>query len=225
MKNWLRDRIIADRSLTVLFCLLIALLFIGYPIFGHMPAISVVLDVLFSLTLLVAAAAVVPARGPWGWVLALFAALAIVGQWFSAVLPSPADAVLIVVFLGFAIAGLLSRTFEDGPVTVHRISGALSAYVLLGLAWAFIYAIIEENAPGSFNVGAIPLDDVVGRARCMLYFSYVTLTTLGYGDITPISQPARSLALLEALTGQIYLVVLVARLVSLHVTRPSSDDN
>jgi len=97
-------------------------------------------------------------------------------------------------------------------VTAQRVQGAVAAYLLLGLAWAAAYAFVAALAPGAFAT-ARPEST---HSRSYLYFSFVTLTTLGYGDITPVHHAARSLAMLEALTGQLYPAILIARLVTLH---------
>ncbi len=92
--------------------------------------------------------------------------------------------------------------------------GGISVYLLLGIIWAALYREMEILSPGSF---AGP-DDSLGFSN-FIYFSYVTLTTLGYGDILPVTQKARSLAILEAITGVVFLGTLIARLVSLYTTR------
>jgi hypothetical protein len=84
-------------------------------------------------------------------------------------------------------------------------------YLLLGLVWGVIYATIEMHAPGSF-AGTLRLDE---RLSDWVYYSFVTLTTVGYGDITPLSMAARAVAMLEALVGQLYPAIIIARLVSL----------
>ena len=93
---------------------------------------------------------------------------------------------------------------------------------MIGFIWASAYFVLEAYSPGSFELDGIALTTRTESLEAMLskcfYSSYVTLTTLGYGDVKPTSPPAQSLAYVEALTGQLYLAVLVARLVALHVT-------
>ncbi|PRQ05443.1 Ion channel [Enhygromyxa salina] len=101
-------------------------------------------------------------------------------------------------------------TIRARQVTVDTIFAALSGYYLLGFAWALIYAIADIALPGSFNVALV--DGV--RLDRALYFSFVTLTTLGFGDTTPTHPLTQALVGMQALIGQIYLVVLVARLVA-----------
>jgi voltage-gated potassium channel Kch len=108
-------------------------------------------------------------------------------------------------------AVVLAQTFRAGPVNVHRIQGAVAAYLLLGLAWTLAYELVAFRAAGAFSgtgLGGAERPDFI-------YFSFVTLTTVGYGDVTPVDPVARSLAVAEALTGQLYPAILLARLVSL----------
>jgi hypothetical protein len=108
---------------------------------------------------------------------------------------------------------LLSQIFRTGIVTSARIQGAIAVYLLLGLGWAHCYQIADRLTPGSFQSSVGSHFTVVE----WYYYSFATLTTLGYGDIVPIKAISRSLATGEALTGQLYLTVLIARLVALEV--------
>jgi hypothetical protein len=106
---------------------------------------------------------------------------------------------------------VLAQAFRKGPVSVHRIQGAVAGYLLLGLGWALAYQLVTLLAAGAFVSSGPAGPD---RYR-WVYFSFVTLTTVGYGDVTPVHPVARSLALMEALTGQLYPAILLARLVAL----------
>jgi hypothetical protein len=109
------------------------------------------------------------------------------------------------------IATLLLQIFRNkGPVTPVSIQAAIAVYLLFGTAWANAYLIAIQQDPHSFQ-STVPLSS--SSPEEWLYYSFVTLTTVGYGEITPLSQAARSLAVGEALTGQLYLAVLIARLV------------
>ena len=112
---------------------------------------------------------------------------------------------------------ILSHVLRAERVSREKIFGALSVYLLLGVIWSLLFIMVDFLVPGSFRYGQ---DRALTGAE-MVYYSFVTLTTLGYGDIVPVSPSARSLATLEALTGQLYLTVLVARLVGLHITHSS----
>jgi voltage-gated potassium channel Kch len=103
-------------------------------------------------------------------------------------------------------------------VTRQTISAAIVVYLLIALMWTFIYRLMENLYPASFAIAHSKLMDA---ENLYLYFSLVTITTLGYGDITPIGRQVTSLAVLEAITGQIYLVVVVAWFVGMYVSRKS----
>ena len=122
--------------------------------------------------------------------------------------------------LGTSLASLfvflvvvLTLTFRSGVINFHRIQGAVAAYLLLGVLWAHAYALLASLRPDAFSGARIAGEG----PRGFLYFSFVTLTTVGYGDILPLHPVARSLAMLEAVIGSLYLAILVARLVSLSV--------
>jgi len=118
-------------------------------------------------------------------------------------------------FLGYVTQVLLRHVIQADRVDAEMIYGAIAGYLLLGLVWAMLYAVIETLHPGSFARTAT--DGDIRPWSDLLYYSFVTLTTLGYGDVLPLSTRVRSLAILEAITGVFYVAVLVARLVSLHI--------
>jgi len=111
------------------------------------------------------------------------------------------------------LALILGQTLRAGPITYHRLQGAVAAYLLLGVIWAHAYALVGTLSAGAFSGPVSPADG----PRGFYYFSFVTLATLGYGDVLPVHPAARSLATLEAVTGTLYLAILLARLVSLAV--------
>ncbi len=126
----------------------------------------------------------------------------------------------IIVFAILVIA-LSEDVFRDGPVDMNRIVGALCIYFVLGLVWALIYSLLETVQPGSFRFyDAVGGENLVqDKVNEFIYFSSVTLTTLGYGDIVPISRPARMFASLEAIVGQLYVAIIIARMVGLHISQ------
>jgi hypothetical protein len=128
----------------------------------------------------------------------------------------------LMLLIGFFAVAILSYVLGSGKVTWDKIYGAICAYLLLGYAWTFAYSLIVEMQPESFMSLTSPLPhDIVGRVMQLRYFSFVTLATVGYGDIVPHAPAARTLALLEAILGQFYLVALVGRLVGLHIVHGS----
>ncbi|MBU1156940.1 MAG: potassium channel family protein [Proteobacteria bacterium] len=125
-------------------------------------------------------------------------------------------------FLGIVIFSILKDVMTQKEVSFDTISGSLNGYLLIGMMWGFAYQAVESAWPGSFAIaeGVHKLAGVsayVGpQLSSLFYFSFVTITTTGYGDITPLSTIAGQLAITESVVGQFYMVVLVARLVSLH---------
>jgi voltage-gated potassium channel len=129
----------------------------------------------------------------------------------------PGGQISAVILLMLGTLTCFRTAFSPGPVDRERLSAALSLYLLLGLIFALVFTVFAELRPGSFHYAAAPSANFVTRPLAdMFYFSFVTLATLGYGDIVPLSPSARGLAILEAIIGQMYLVVVVARLVSLY---------
>ncbi|MDJ0975209.1 MAG: ion channel [Planctomycetota bacterium] len=119
------------------------------------------------------------------------------------------------VFVGYLAFATLAYVLHAKRVDANVIFAALCVYLLIGFLCGGLYYLIELVASDPRGLtGNLWMDDA--RSEC-LYFSFVTLTTLGYGDISPMAHPARSLAIVQALIGQLYLVTLIARLVALHI--------
>ncbi|MEN6373944.1 MAG: potassium channel family protein [Smithella sp.] len=122
--------------------------------------------------------------------------------------------IAIVFFLGYAVVTILFYLIRQEEVTADMMMAGASEYILIGILWACFYVLIETVYPGSFNFAGAKTD-----RSGFLYFSFVTLTTTGYGDVLPVSVQARSLAMLEMITGQLFIAMTVARLVSLYTVR------
>jgi hypothetical protein len=122
-------------------------------------------------------------------------------------------------FIAYVLGLILSFIVRQHRVTTDVIMAAVCGYFLLGLMWAFIYFFVEAALPGSFQLaqGASDADNK------FIYFSFVTMTTIGYGDVLPLSNAARSLAVLEAVMGQLYLAVTIARLVGIQISQAQVD--
>ena len=124
----------------------------------------------------------------------------------------------------------LQSILRQRRVSADTIVGGINAYLLFALCFMLIHALVELVAPGAYSLGGATLaEHVLGPDRSegfatMLYFSFVTITTLGYGDIVPVSGTAKMVASAQALFGQIYLAVFVARLVALHVAGARDDE-
>lgn len=111
---------------------------------------------------------------------------------------------------GFVCYHLLRYALQAGAVDVEKIAAAANVYLFFGLIWRDLYSLTNILIPGAFNTELLSQTD-------FLYYSFVTLSTLGYGDIAPVIGPAKALAFMEAIVGQLYLTILVARLVGLHI--------
>jgi len=150
--------------------------------------------------------------------IAVVIVIALVLHWTARTTPSIVlaqwQALFVILSFGMLALVILGQVFRDGPVTYHRIQGAIAAYLLLGVTWAGAYELTALHFPEAFTGS---LGSSAGLTNNWLYFSYATLSTVGYGDIVPIHPVARSLAVMEALVGQLYPAILIARLVSQEV--------
>jgi len=131
-----------------------------------------------------------------------------------------ASLLLGIATIAFVCVVLLMGIYKHPRITAASVSASLVVYLFLGIIWATAFFLAETSAPGSFY----GLDTAASAAtrRELFYYSFVTLTTVGYGDIGPVSPVARSLAITEAIVGQLYLVVLVASLVGMFLSERSS---
>jgi len=126
------------------------------------------------------------------------------------------DLLAILGFCLLAVAIKLRRVLlSSGAITLNRVVGALCLYLLLGVIWAIMFEFVELARPGAFDYHGQQVGEPIEQ---MLYYSFVTLTTLGYGDIAPIDPVARTLSYLEAVIGHLYVAVLVAGLVGRRVS-------
>jgi voltage-gated potassium channel len=128
-----------------------------------------------------------------------------------------ASMILAIVFLVFVTRVFIWTVMTDATVTADTLVGAVAAYLLIGITYGLGYGLLEQLIPGSFR-------DTVQPGRTLhpaefIFFSFVTLTTVGYGDIIPWGGHARSLVILESVTGIMYPAVFIGRLIGLHISR------
>jgi voltage-gated potassium channel len=128
------------------------------------------------------------------------------------------DIVYIILF-SLVTYSVLSSVVREQKISDSTLYGAICGYLLIGLLWSTIYALIYSLHPQSFNLGnpAEHLKAMGLKIQYFIYYSFVTLSTLGYGDITPVNNAAKTFAWFEAVIGQIYLTVWIAQLVGLHI--------
>ncbi|HVN85532.1 MAG TPA: potassium channel family protein [Candidatus Binatia bacterium] len=225
--TWLPRFSAADRGLSILLLFLCLMVFVVHPL-NELAAVGpVMIGVSFSLLLISGVGAVSRsqlARAVVGaLVLANLAARWMRLSFESTTLPV-LDGFFGALFCGVTAIIVLTEVFREGAITLNRIQGAIAAYLLFGLFWAFGYELVALRWPTAFAsaspVGVSPNEDLSSR---FIYFSLVTLTTMGYGDITPVHPIARSLATLEALVGQLFPAILLARLVSMELYHRQSE--
>jgi len=184
---------------------------------------------LFTIAILLAGVYAVSRRRRVFWlgVAMALAALGIEGGVHAR--PSPAlvliNFALSMSFFLFLGSVILYAILDEANVTLDTILGGICVYLLLGIGWSVAYSFLEYLQPGSFLIGGQHLASGLRadefRLEDLIYFSFVTLTTVGFGDILPATHPARALAAAEAVVGSLYLAVFVARLVGLHMVHQS----
>lgn len=204
----------------------LGLLFTCAPLVEEIKEGDLIISVLLSLVLLSAVLAVASRR--WAFIVAILLLIpAIAGRWVNHfrpdVVPPPVFLTAALFLVAFVTANLLRFVLRAPSVTLEVLCASISAYLMLGLIWTIAYWLVDQLTPGgafSFNTNAGPrsMNGFTG-----FYFSFITLSTVGYGDITPISRIARWLAAMEAMTGLLYVAVLIARLVSLYSAPRSTE--
>ncbi len=209
-----------ERSLTALLILLIVWMFIIIPTTRNGYVLDLISTLVFSL-LLLAGLFTMARHKIVQWISGGFVISSIIVRLARLVFGVSGlaswDALLTVMSVVGMVIVVLWQVYRDGPVTGHRVRGAIAAYLLIAVFFAFSYAFISHLAAGSFQLPAWVSESGPERTEAFLYFSMVALTTVGFGDITAIHPFARSLVMLEALIGQLYPAILIARLVTLEI--------
>ena len=133
-----------------------------------------------------------------------------------------ASQIISIVFLMLTVVFIFTYLIKSKQVTANTLYASLSGYLLISVLWATVYTMIEIIEPGSFSLSLMEEsggDSIQFEFVYSIYYSLVTITTLGYGDIIPATAPARMFAAIEAVIGQIYIAVIVARLVGIQVAQ------
>ncbi|MBX9912671.1 MAG: voltage-gated potassium channel [Pseudomonadaceae bacterium] len=192
------------------------------PLLGDLPSIqSRLIANLLNMFVLVAAVAAV-GRSRRSFVIALLFTLPVLGLQLAGLLFADNDYLMLSWVFGGAcysmtLLYLLRYVFSDEAMSADKLFGAAAAYMLLGFLWVYLYMIAQHFHPGAFTlygsvVTALPPQD-------MIYFSYTTLTTTGYGDIAPLHASVRALANLEQIGGTLFVAILIARLAGMYPER------
>jgi hypothetical protein len=210
------------RHSTAHFLAALALFFVSLPFLEKMAYGDIVEALLMTLALVSAVLAVGGRRATLVRAVCLLAP-AILGKWFSHyrpdVVPPEVFPAAGMVFVGFVVAQFLRFIGRASIVNSEVLCAGISAYLLLGLFWMFGYLLVAQLDPSSFAFSTGPDSSHVMTRFNAYYFSFVTLSTVGYGDVAPLSNVARALAVAEAMTGTLFMAVMIARLVALYTTQ------
>jgi len=203
--------------------LLIALfaLFVSIPFSEPLRAGVLIESILISIVLISAVFTIAASRR--ALLIAIVLALpTLAGRWIHQFRPDvmPPELFLIgaILLVLFVIINLLQFVLRASTVNTEVLCASISAYLLLGLLWTFGYWLVAEIVPNAFAFNGA---DTSLKGFNGLYFSFITMSTVGYGDITPVAKVARMLAAMEAITGLLYVAILIARLVALHAAPKS----
>jgi hypothetical protein len=194
-------------------------MFVLRPVLDGFIGVRLLMDIFFSFILVSGAYAVSEKKTTF--VIGLLLIIpALTVTWLNHLPEFPVTVLLLgqifeALFFAYISIVIIYNLFKQREITADVILGATCVYFLIGLMWTFVFSILEIIEPNSFQ---IPQDQEVSVFH-FVYYSFVTLTTLGYGDITPISLPAKSFALLEAIMGQLYLAIMLAVLVGIYVSQ------
>jgi hypothetical protein len=211
------------RFSTAEFLVALVLLFVATPFVERSSHGGSIETALMTLVLVLGVLAVGRSRRTLVWAVVLMVP-AVAGRWIDhfwhELVPQWVIFVAGLIFLIFLIGQFLRFILRAPQVNAEVMYAGISVYLLLGLSWTFAYVIVAQLAPGSFAFSTGPAGQTMDGFTAY-YFSFVTLTTVGYGDITPVSNGARALAAMEAMTGTLYVAVLISRLVALYSSQGS----
>lgn len=202
----------------------ITALFVIFPFVEPLRSGALIESILLTIVLISAVLAVASRKR----VLVVAAVLALptlLARWFHHFRPDliPPEIFLVggIAVVVLVVASLLRFVMTAPAVDMEVLCAGISAYLLLAVAWTFAYWLVAEIVPDAFAFNASIKGEMSIKGFDGLYFSFVTLTTLGYGDISPVSKVARMLAGMEAVTGPLYLAVLIAHLVAVRAAPKS----
>ena len=205
-----------ESGLSGMLILLFVMHFVLIPMFGSYSFFLVVLNIFWMLFLMAGIFALSKSRKQ-ALLISIVPILFSVFGWISAFNPTPftvlTDLVFSVGTFLLLIVLVLFKVFEPGPITPYRVIGSVVVYMLMANLWAIVYQFFYQHIEGSFQITLPPFESNSLDANFM-YFSYVTITTTGFGEIVPLHPMARALVQVEALIGVLYPVILIGRLVS-----------
>jgi voltage-gated potassium channel Kch len=201
---------------------LVVFLFTG-PFVARLDDGDLIDSVLLTLVLVSAVLAVGHRRWVF-WLSVLLVLPPLLGKWLYHFWPGQTLPEIYlagsILFLLFIISQFFRFILNAPRVDSEVLCAGISSYLMLGLLWAFAYSLVAHRDAGAFAFNAGPDAGHVMNGFNSLYFSFVTMSTVGYGDITPVSDVARMLAAAEAMTGTLFVAVLISRLVSMYSKQP-----
>ena len=204
----------------ILICLILGLLVL-VPILNRFVTARIFLDI-FLTAIVISMVYTISHKKRYVITGVLFAIVMLASLWLQYFFQNKGIAAIAmitgIIFISVVIASILGFMFKSEMINREIIYQAILLYLLAALSWAFLYTFLELVDPASFN---IDLDQPQSYLLVFQYYSFVTITTLGYGDITPVTEVAKAFSVLEAIVGQLYLVVVVAWLVGMHVSSKS----
>lgn len=158
----------------------------------------------------------------WGKVVAVLAAVSVilrVFEWMSRHWwLECSNAIVSGIFVALLIGVIVVQVFREGPINFHRIAGSIALYMLVGLLFASMYAFLDFLDPSAFNIAPyLDSRDPHIVAGNLIYYSFITLTSVGFGDIAPVHPVAKTTTMLEAMVGQLFPAILLARLVAMEI--------
>ena len=220
--GWVRHFFIRRYSAVELLITLV-LLFVITPFVQNLQHGRTIESAMMTLLLLSAVLAVAGPRSTfWG---ILLASPALAGRWLNhlnpELFPLPIFHFAALLFMSFVIGHLLRFVLTTAKVNHETLCASIAAYLMIGLLWTMCYQLLAQLNPQAFKFSEPGQSMDSFNA---FYLSFVTLSTVGYGDITPVSRGAKMLAVMEAITGMFYVAILVARLVSIYSTPPDASD-
>ena len=192
------------------------LIIVSYPFMDMLMYGGLIESTLFTIVMLSAVFDISNRRRKFVWAIVL-SAPGVVGKWLNHWNPDLVSPTIYycacLFFLIYMIWDLLQFIFESPQVDSEVMSAGVADYLILGLLWAFAYSLINQLVPNSFIMNS---GQTTFNGFASMYFSFVTLATMGYGDIVPVSIPARLLSMVEGITGIFYTTILLARLVAIY---------
>ena len=220
-------RLIEKNKFLYLF-LSLSLFFLLNPLFAGTRVGAYIFGLLFTVVLIFSVYILEHSK----WLIIVgtsLALLAIAGHWITSIIYPDKEILLLdylitILFFVTITVVVLSYVIRDKVITTSTLFGAICGYLLIGLTWCFVYLLIYGIQADAFLVAKESFANPDVKMQYFIYYSFVTISTLGYGDITPVTNVAKTFSWMEAILGQIYLTVWIAQLVGLHVARKQREN-